>query len=342
MPGEITKLGYFLHYLQLTQILARALDLLYKTSDRRNGPEKIARLEDKLRIWKQNLPRTPLDESLASLRVPGEAQTLSSLDLPVLSDSETFMSLWLRLIGELAMVLIHRPALTFDIQEPQFQKSLKACTDSSARIILILRQGITHRRLFSMWPSGPLMVACSALMLLYRGWLGQLFPFDESQQVDLPSIVRIAADLATRLSNVPDNQALGLQGMFPSLSIAPNVLTESSAFLNYLLNLTLQLDIGPYSLSRSSGFSDDMLSTSQGGIAAYSSDVDHFGSSFGSAAGDAISPPHLSSQLPESPLIIIPQDSPFWTPEDLDAINQMDFSEWMDPIPIPWDIAMST
>ncbi|KAI1278205.1 fungal-specific transcription factor domain-containing protein [Xylaria sp. FL0933] len=178
LPGESTPVNDFIALVHLGRILSTILEQLYTTTSRRNGPEKIAKLRNELLGWNQKftsqfesqIDSDGLLKPLISGRHSPCDESLSRILLPLLSN--------------MAIMLIHRPGLTFSGNTLGFQESLKWCLLSSSKIIedayivsLDLRM---HRIVFT--PS-PNIIFQSALLHIYV-WC-QLPPED-----DFPGITR--------------------------------------------------------------------------------------------------------------------------------------------------------
>lgn len=250
LTGEMTNAGWFLHHIQIAQILSRCLDQLYTTTQRRGGVEKIAQLESELQLWKRNLP----PESLNVLDDHSPLYAASRddpLDASGLQPGPSFISAWLRLLGELTALLIHRCALTFDRTEPQFLSSLRSSTVAATRILRILHRAREIPLIFWVWPSGLHVIAQSALLLLYSCWLDIRPPSVGSELMApaphteltrtittaLEALIRIACDIfqlhsATDINRNRPEQEGQARG---------NYSAETAEFLQYLLRRTLEL-----------------------------------------------------------------------------------------------------
>ncbi|KAL3473840.1 fungal-specific transcription factor domain-containing protein [Aspergillus californicus] len=155
LPGETTSVFLFNHYVNMGKKISSILELLYTTTQRRHGTIKIARLNRDMSVWSQNLDAVD-DNSEPSRRYTDQA-----------CDSSSPMGLWLRLLTEFALLLIHRPGLTFDGNTLEFANCLVACTRSSTNILHILR-GSRKAHLFrSLFPFGPGLVFQCALMHVF-------------------------------------------------------------------------------------------------------------------------------------------------------------------------------
>lgn len=145
LPGQTTPVFYFNHYVTMGKKLSSILHNLYTTTQRRQGGIKIERLDRDMKVWSQNL----------------DAIEDSGMNL---------MVLWLRLLTHLAMVLIHRPGLTFaENTTPEFGTCLNACVRSSTEILHLLGGAGSDTTLYfhSLSPVGPGLVFQCALMHVY-------------------------------------------------------------------------------------------------------------------------------------------------------------------------------
>lgn len=160
LPGEPTSVSLYICYVQLAKLLSAILDELYTTTCRRGGVEKIARLERDLQNWKHSF-------SYHLRLMPSKVGDQGSIPQQSTSKSEFSMTSWLELMSNLAMVLLHRPALTYEPTRPQFVDSLKVCVQSCIAILeLLAEDGLRHQPYHGL-PFGPSLVFQSALMLIF-------------------------------------------------------------------------------------------------------------------------------------------------------------------------------
>lgn len=144
LPGQTTPVFYFNHFVTVGKKLSSILHNLYTTTQRRQGGIKIERLDRDMRVWSQNLD--------------------------AIEDAGTnLMVFWLRLLAHLAMVLIHRPGLTFAENTPEFGACLNTCVRSSTEILHLLggTGSDTTPYFHSLCPVGPGLVFQCALMHVY-------------------------------------------------------------------------------------------------------------------------------------------------------------------------------
>ncbi len=143
LPGQTTPVFYFNHYVTMGKKLSSILHNLYTTTQRRQGGIKIERLDRDIRVWSQNLD--------------------------TIEDTANLMVFWLRLLTHLAMVLIHRPGLTFAENTPEFGTCLNTCVRSSTEVLHLLCGAGSDATLYfhSLSPIGPSLVFQCALMHVY-------------------------------------------------------------------------------------------------------------------------------------------------------------------------------
>ncbi|KAE8341740.1 hypothetical protein BDV24DRAFT_174180 [Aspergillus arachidicola] len=111
-----------------------------------------------------------------------------------------FISVWLFILGELATMLIHRPALTFGQQEPQFADSLCACKEATTHLILAFELASDASIVPRIWPSGHHLIFQSGLMLLYDWWFQNPVqsPGILSEPDTLPKFIHITITLLSK------------------------------------------------------------------------------------------------------------------------------------------------
>ncbi|KAI1747692.1 hypothetical protein F4782DRAFT_543308 [Xylaria castorea] len=119
LPGESTPVNDFIAFVHLSRILSAILDQLYTTTSRRNGPVKIAKLRSELLGWNRrfvgqlggHIDGNGLLKPVITPHSNPHDESPSQLLLPSLSN--------------MAVMLIHRPGLTFAETTPEFHESLK-------------------------------------------------------------------------------------------------------------------------------------------------------------------------------------------------------------------------
>lgn len=161
LPGENTPIFLFNQYVLLGKKLSTILEQLYTTTQRRGGAEKITRLDREMRVWNHTF------NALPHVRPFEIGDCSHHIDRTTEQNGQELSMLWLQLLANIAMVLIHRPALTFSAETPEFGESLHTCVKSSTAILDILDNEELGYWLRSICPSGPSVVFQSALMHTY-------------------------------------------------------------------------------------------------------------------------------------------------------------------------------
>lgn len=159
LPGETTAVFAFLQYVAIGKRLSRILNLLYTTTQRRDGARKITDLDRDLRVWNQNLKASGIFFDIGNPSIQHSAGDCS--------DPSTSMAIWLELMANVTMILINRPGLTFDDSTPEFGSCLRSCLDSSSAILSLLEGSHIPGWLRNMSLIGPGTVFQSALMQIY-------------------------------------------------------------------------------------------------------------------------------------------------------------------------------
>ncbi|KAL4793910.1 fungal-specific transcription factor domain-containing protein [Aspergillus venezuelensis] len=175
LPGQTTPVFFFNQYATMGKKMSSILDLLYTTTQRRQGAAKIERLDRDMRVWSQNLDA-------------GE-NTAESLQLHSLSSDSgcSKMIFWLRILTHFAMVLVHRPGLTFEESTPDIKSCLAACVRSSTEIIRLLKIAASGSTYFLfLLPIGPGPILQCALMHVYCQCKARTLPF--SQTAGIPTL----------------------------------------------------------------------------------------------------------------------------------------------------------
>ncbi|OBT58489.1 hypothetical protein VE04_01209 [Pseudogymnoascus sp. 24MN13] len=233
LPGEDTKFGPFLFYIKLAKILSTCLKQLYTTTRRRQGVEKIASLTRGLQTWESAAPSvdglaTDMDEVLEN-HCPSSIEHMNP----------PFILLWLRLLSLAAMIFVHRPALTYESTQPQFNTSLKICVDSASKIISTLHHYRHEYRLFCMSPIGPSVIFQSALLCLYGNW-HSINTQPDVGNYEFSAVVLAAAELLDNIYNstmMADQRTQSLH--LPLTRDPPEApLAQASWTLRYLLSIS--------------------------------------------------------------------------------------------------------
>ena len=161
LPGENTPLFLFNQYILLSKKLSTVLEQLYTTTQRRGGADKITRLDRDLRVWNHTfnglVQTTSFEIGEYTYCLADETEHRENV----------LMMTWLQLLANIAMLLIHWPALTFSTETPEFVTSLGACVRSSTALIEILDDHRIGWWLRSLCPSAPRLVFQSALVHIY-------------------------------------------------------------------------------------------------------------------------------------------------------------------------------
>ncbi|KAI1308933.1 fungal-specific transcription factor domain-containing protein [Xylaria venustula] len=194
LPGESTPVNDFIAFIHLGRILSTILDQLYTTTSRRNGPEKIVNLRNELLGWNQKFvgqldgridsdgllrPRTGHHRDLHD-------DPLSRVLLPSLSN--------------MAIILIHRPGLTFSETTPEFHESLRWCAYSSSAIIEDAFTVYSNPRMCRIvCPPLPNIIFQSAMLHIFlwfqRSPQDKIFGTSRNSSLDK---VRMAADILSK------------------------------------------------------------------------------------------------------------------------------------------------
>ncbi|KAE8360070.1 hypothetical protein BDV27DRAFT_162012 [Aspergillus caelatus] len=317
LPGETTHIEPFLQYVHLAQILSRCLEQMYTTTNRRGGVAKIYRLQRELDVWKQNvqssLPNIARTGELIQTRLHNINKPTTAYNSVEFPDS---ISLWLFILGELATMLIHRPALTFGQQEPQFADSLRACREATTQLILAFELASDVSFVPHIWPSGHHLVFQSGLMLLYDRWFqSPTQPSGISIEPDtLLRFIYIAITLLSK-SAAHLGERAGSGRLSPSTTETIESLRQASSYLHYLCTRTLEGQGESWSWPQ---LSRHPMESPIPQASAIVTDIH-------SLAG-----PGQPTPLPD-------YSSSLWEPLSIDEINQMEIFELTDPLLIPWE-----
>ncbi|OGM41092.1 hypothetical protein ABOM_010421 [Aspergillus bombycis] len=318
LPGETTHIEPFLQYVNLTQILSRCLEQMYTTTNRRGGVAKIFRLQRELDLWKQNA-----QSSLPNIARTGEfIQTkMHNINNNTTAynavEHPDIISLWLFILGELATMLIHRPALTFGQQEPQFADSLRSCREATTRLILAFELASEASFAPCIWPSGHHLVFQSGLMLLYDRWVQSPVQRSgiSSEPDTLPKLTQVVITLLSRSAAHLDERVGSGRPRSPSTTDTIESLRQASSYLHYLCTRTLerQGDSCSWPLLSQCSMENPIPHTSP-----IVTDIHSL-----TGQGQPTPLPDYSSSL--------------WAPLSIDEINQMEIFELTDPLLIPWE-----
>lgn len=217
LPGEPTPVFIYIRFIQLTKILSLILSLLYTTTQRREGEEKIVNLDRELRGWYQNLT--------SALRLSSMLETTETTAgksrLQRFLDTEKLMIAWLDLMANYALVLIHRPALTFDQSSRCFRESLHVAVKASNAILRLASSSTYHRKALDCAPFGPAVVFQSALMRVFNKCLGEFGVLSaemEAAQTTVREAIQILQDILDKSSTNPSSQKESLESAIALLT----------------------------------------------------------------------------------------------------------------------------
>ncbi|KAE8402102.1 hypothetical protein BDV37DRAFT_165721 [Aspergillus pseudonomiae] len=318
LPGETTHIEPFLQYVHLAQILSRCLEQMYTTTNRRGGVAKIFRLQRELDLWKQNvqssLPNVARTGELIQTRLHNRNNNNTAYN-PV--ERPDIISLWLFILGELATMLIHRPALTFGQQEPQLADSLRSCKEATTHLILAFELASEVSFTPHIWPSGHHLVLQSGLMLLYDRWVQTPTqrPGISSEPDTLPQFIHIAITLLSKSAAHLDERVGSGRPRSPSTTDTIESLRQASSYLHYLCTRTLDSQGGSWSWPP---FSQHSIESAIPQVRPIVTDIH-------------------SLARPAQPTLFPDYSPSLWAPLSIDEINQMEIFELTDPLLIPWE-----
>lgn len=206
LPGEVTQVSDFIAYVHLGRILSETLTDLYTTTRRRKGAEKIAKLHNDLQAWDQRFGNFLGSQNASH------------------TDSQSTIRLWLSLMAQYTLVLIYRPALTFDDTTPQFAKSLDICAGACSAILNLLSSHDNRTAIRGIIPCGPsLIFQCGLMQVFYRC---HTISQDDSSRKIAPScseeLVEHAINLLANYAPNLSPSLYGQQGLSEPLSTARN------------------------------------------------------------------------------------------------------------------------
>lgn len=215
LPGERTQSATFIAFVKLHLILQQATQLLFTTTERRDGEAKIGRLERQLRVWRYE---------------NGE-----------LTEHGDYFASFLGLMSHFAMLLIHQPGLTMDENSEQVHRSMSASLESALSILQALTRGQHERRLIYLQPNATRMAFQSALMCLYYTWHSHTTDFSsfsspERQILSLESAIELACsllrlhrcDLAPKDATTDSQRCQIVQGDLDQAATALRSMTEQT------------------------------------------------------------------------------------------------------------------
>jgi hypothetical protein len=155
LPGETTQSATFIALVKLHKIIQQAIQLLFTTTERRDGERKIDHLERQLRVWRYENAHFDLTKN------------------------DEFSAYHLDLLSHFCMLLIHQPGLTMDENSEQISRSMHTSVESALGVLHVLTKAKHERLIFYLQPSATRMVLQSAMMCLYFAW--------HKQSTDLPA-----------------------------------------------------------------------------------------------------------------------------------------------------------
>lgn len=330
LPGENTKMSPFLVYIRLVKILSGILKELYTTTRRRSGPQKIEQLTRELQVW----------ESISEPTI-GRFSDLGQDYGQVDESGRDFMSLWLHLLSQMALVYIHRPALTFDPSEPQFISSIATCSKASENVISLLHIYRGDEQLFRLFPSGPNIIFQCALLCLYQAWHNLTLPkvaspssliWDQNLQSGPALVIDAAASLLEELHQTESPRF----ALNQDLPLKSNPLTQASSLLRHLSTTTAQHSTQTNEQSQSP---HSLLSTNSHPVREHSfapsSHASHYqpegkleSQHFTPQSLRAASNQEINMQIDNGEGIETSADFLFEDGNGLEYLNQMDESTW--------------
>jgi hypothetical protein len=174
LPGETTQSATFIALVKLHKIMQQAIQLLFTTTERRDGERKIDHLERQIRVWRYENAH--------------------------LTENNEFSAHHLDSLSHFCMLLVHQPGLTMDENSEQIDRSMHASVESSLGVLHVLTKAKHERLIFYLQPGATRMVLQSAMMCLYFAWHKQStdLPADDgstAQTYSLDSAVEMACSL---------------------------------------------------------------------------------------------------------------------------------------------------
>lgn len=161
LPGESTPVALYIYYVELLKLVSEILAQLYTTSSRRGGADKIATLDRDLRVWHHGCTRAC---KLSLHEIGDVTKRMYNARSSPCSVSEKRMVTWLEIMVNYTMILIHRPALTFDLETQRFRDSLNCCLRCSTAILHLMDSDSIEIWDTLIAPLGPSVVFQSGLM----------------------------------------------------------------------------------------------------------------------------------------------------------------------------------
>ncbi|KAK0115613.1 hypothetical protein ONS95_000117 [Cadophora gregata] len=307
LPGEQTRFASFLVYVRLSKILSMVLKDLYTTTRRRNAEDAMVSLDRELSMW-----LSLAEPVIGELWDPSEREN----DAP----SWDFSSLWLHAMYRLAVIYIHRPALTFEPTEPKFKDSLGIYSKAASALIQLLIMSTSERRLFYALPIGPSIVFQCGILNLFAVW------YTPSSALDYKSPVESAASLLEHLEKsifykrpTPEEGAIGTRYNQP--------LSHAAWVLRHLSAITSQIPDISGSPAASSSHQNDSSQWACNPAPSYTAPAYHPDSR--GQHNDVVTPSiQLGLQAPQEQATFLDPNFPWGLGGGIDYFNQMYDSLW--------------
>ncbi|OJJ76899.1 hypothetical protein ASPBRDRAFT_140273 [Aspergillus brasiliensis CBS 101740] len=252
LPGETTSMATFILYVRLLRIFSSCLNSLYTTTKRRNGVAKITALDHELSVWHHSVVQFQGSEMKEHDDGLPDTLHMNSPDQP-------FETLFLHFLGNVAVVLVHQPALTFDPTHPQFIKSLSRCVRAALNILGLLGSSHDDRRLHCLLPNKSSIVFQSTLLCFYHQWMCMSFSLSPSH--DLNPLMRNVVDTALKLLDMhkaelaaPDassSTSIDIQ----TISTAEDLVRSVSSRMNHTIHASTSLE----AVSMTQGFPSSLV-----------------------------------------------------------------------------------
>lgn len=175
LPGETTQVNSFIALVHLSLILASILEQLYTTTKRRHGGEKIGKLHNRLQAWNERF--RPLEPDIHFDGYNDTAQV------------------WLAFLYHFAMLMIHRPGLTFDDETSQFRECLEHCQSACSEILRISFSPAGRGSILGIAPLGPSILFQSGLMDIHYHCYTAIGVTQGSHRDQRPKTIEIVQNL---------------------------------------------------------------------------------------------------------------------------------------------------
>ena len=290
---------------------------MYTTTDRRGGVAKIHRLQREIELWKQNVQSALPGLALIQQEIDTKCHKIhNSNSNAILPSKHDFSSLWLFMLGELTVMLIHRPALTFGPKEPQFVESLQSCVESARNLILAFENAQSEYPITRLWPLGYHIIFQSGLTLLYDRWFEDL-PRPSRAAKNAPNMAPLICTTVNVLSKhatLLDEKMVSEGADVSSVTETMRTLRQTASYLHHLFIQIIDKESPSIDHNQALGITAE---TPNSELDSALPDLGQFQN-----AG----PPNLSEYA-----------ASMWPPLSIDEINQMEVFEFTDSFLIPWD-----